>query len=249
MKPLTLLIDADIVVYRAAEVHQRVVDWGDGVVSVSTDPIEEAILTMQHEVDEYMTHLHATRLVWCLSDDTNFRKTILPTYKANRKVKPVLVAPLKEWVKANTKCYVKPTLEGDDVMGILATHPRLLPGPKLIVSIDKDMKTIPATIYNPGHDTLTVVSPEEADYWHMFQTLVGDPTDNFKGCPGIGKVRAAAILDDMKFDTSWQCVVSAFGAKGLTEEDALVQARVARILRHTDYDYKLKEPILWQPPT
>ncbi len=30
-------------------------------------------------------------------------------------------------------------------------------------------------------------------------------------------------------------------------EDALQTARVARILRHTDYNFKTKEPILWQP--
>jgi hypothetical protein len=29
---------------------------------------------------------------------------------------------------------------------------------------------------------------------------------------------------------------------------ALVWARVARIRRHTDYNFKTKEPILWTPP-
>ena len=31
--------------------------------------------------------------------------------------------------------------------------------------------------------------------------------------------------------------------------DALVQARVARILRNTDFNFKTKEPTLWTPPS
>jgi DNA polymerase-1 len=43
--------------------------------------------------------------------------------------------------------------------------------------------------------------------------------------------------------------VEAYAKKNLTADDALVQARVARILRHTDYNFKTKEPILWTPPS
>jgi len=41
--------------------------------------------------------------------------------------------------------------------------------------------------------------------------------------------------------------VAAFESRGLTEEDALIQARVARILRADDYDFKESQPILWSP--
>ena len=33
----------------------------------------------------------------------------------------------------------------------------------------------------------------------------------------------------------------------MTEEDALINARLARILTTNDYDHERKEPILWQP--
>jgi DNA polymerase-1 len=42
-------------------------------------------------------------------------------------------------------------------------------------------------------------------------------------------------------------VVSLYAKAGLTEADALRQARLARILRWTDWDNKKKEPILWTP--
>ena len=33
----------------------------------------------------------------------------------------------------------------------------------------------------------------------------------------------------------------------MTEEDALINARLARILTTDDYDHDKREPILWQP--
>ena len=69
---------------------------------------------------------------------------------------------------------------------------------------------------------------------------MGDRADNYAGCPGVGDVTARKLLEK---DCSWDTVVSAFEKVGLSEEDALVQARVARILRNTDY--KGTQVILW----
>ena len=41
--------------------------------------------------------------------------------------------------------------------------------------------------------------------------------------------------------------MSLFVKAGLDEEAALVQARVSRILRASDFDFKAKQPILWKP--
>tara|TARA_R100000700_G_C3130555_1_gene115965 strand:- start:592 stop:885 length:294 start_codon:yes stop_codon:yes gene_type:complete len=82
-----------------------------------------------------------------------------------------------------------------------------------------------------------------ANYMHLYQTLVGDATDNYKGCPGVGPKKATEILEE----PTWDSVVKAFEKAGLTEEDALVQARVARILRADDYNFHKEEVILWQP--
>ena len=45
----------------------------------------------------------------------------------------------------------------------------------------------------------------------------------------------------------WQSVIDAYKSKGYTEEDALRNARMARILRAEDYDFKNKEVKLWKP--
>ena len=76
------------------------------------------------------------------------------------------------------------------------------------------------------------------------QTLTGDPTDGYKGCPTIGAKRAEAILGSRP---AWSLVEAAFIKQGLTREDALLQARMARILRWSDWDQEKREPILWEP--
>jgi DNA polymerase-1 len=80
----------------------------------------------------------------------------------------------------------------------------------------------------------------------MFQTLVGDTSDGYKGCPGVGKVKAEKLLagNDKLY---WEIVRATFEKAGLTEQDALTQARLARILRFSDWDNEKKEPILWSP--
>ena len=89
------------------------------------------------------------------------------------------------------------------------------------------------------------ITPEEGAKWHLIQTLAGDQTDGYSGVPGIGVKRAETLFD--KEGYSWQTVLKAFNDKGLTDADALLNARLARILTLDDYDTKRQEPILWTP--
>jgi DNA polymerase-1 len=160
--------------------------------------------------------------------------------------------PLKHYVTENYNTYQRPDIEGDDILGILATSPVIVKGDKTIVSLDKDMRTIPCT-YCDMRDPITevTVTEDEANYHHMLQTLTGDTADGYPGCPGIGPVSAAKLLDgtEKTYAAMWSIVVKAYEKKGLSEETALVQAQMARICRRDDYDFKRKEVILWTPPT
>jgi hypothetical protein len=69
---------------------------------------------------------------------------------------------------------------------------------------------------------------------------------NHPGCPGIGVKRAADLLD--KHDFHWEAVCQAYREKGLSDDDALLNARLAKILQYENYDFRLGQPILWQPP-
>jgi len=89
------------------------------------------------------------------------------------------------------------------------------------------------------------VNKDEGEKWHLIQTLSGDQTDGYGGVPGIGVKRAEALFEESGY--SWKTVVKAFKDKDLSEEDALVNARLARILTVDDYDFKTRAPILWDP--
>lgn len=83
----------------------------------------------------------------------------------------------------------------------------------------------------------------------MYQTLVGDTVDGYSGCKGIGDKTARKILGEVgehSLSEMWQAVINTYKSKGYTEDDALLNARMARILRAEDYDFKNKEVKLWQ---
>lgn len=250
-KPLLILVDADMFAYQACASVENEIDWGNDIwtlhadlsdakgkfIDKLSDAIEKALGYLQHNGDY--------KVIFCLSDRDNFRKRILPTYKANRagKRKPVCYRGLVAWICETYESCIKPELEADDCIGILATL-KANKGHTIIISGDKDMRCIPCHFYDYGRDEFATISEAQADYWHMYQTLIGDATDGYSGCPAIGAKTAEKILTE---DASWANVEAQFLRKGLTVEEALVQARVARILRASDYDFKSKEVITWTP--
>ena len=133
------------------------------------------------------------------------------------------------------------------MLGILATSNKPIKGDKIVCSIDKDFKTIPGKHYNFKSDQFFEITEDQADYWHMMQTLTGDSTDGYSGCPGCGPKTAEKILTPLVSTEYWAAVCKAYEAAGLSSEEALVQARVARICRASDYDFKKKQVKLWSP--
>lgn len=176
----------------------------------------------------------------CFSDKVNFRKLLTPTYKSNRVTrKPMGFLAFRQQIEEMYPSIVKPTLEADDVLGILATKPG---NDAIIVSGDKDLMQVPGKHLKDGK--IVTVTKEEGDLFHLRQTLTGDQVDGYAGCPGIGPKTAEKVLD---CEDRWAAIVQAYEKKGLTEADALLQARLARILRWEDWDNDNQKVILWEP--
>lgn len=246
------LIDVDTLVYQIAYAAEPAeVDWGDGGVSLLGGDLETSKRLLDQAIGNICADLMGAEPIICLTDSENFRKAIYPRYKAHRTApKPTQMGALREHLHATYRAFQRPGLEADDVCGILATSgDRFLKGEKIIVSIDKDLQTVPGRLFNPDKPERGVreISLAEADYWFYWQTLCGDTADGFPGCPGVGPKRAEAILGGPG-KASWAKVLKAFTDRKLTMEDALTQARLARILRAEDYDFITKKPVLWTPP-
>lgn len=246
----TLLIDGDIYVYQAAVCHEYVTQWDPWLWTRHAD-FQPAAAQLDELIDTVVEELEADDCIIALSDDTNFRRELYPdVYKFKRQAtpKPVIYQPLRSYLHETRTVFQRARLEGDDVLGILATHPKLVAGRKIIVSIDKDFNTIPCEWYRPG-DGLLRTSLRQADHYHMRQTLMGDTVDGYKGCPGVGSITAEKMLGTMgTYEEMWPVVLGAFEKKKLGVEVAMMNARLARILRAEDYDISTKEIKLWDPP-
>ena len=239
-----LLIDSDFLAYKAAQACEIGIDFGNDVI-ISQSQFSDVLRVFENELGKVTKAMMNDDFVLYFSSTNNFRKKIFPDYKGHRmKRKPLGYRRLINHCKENYKFCILPTLEADDAIGIDAT--RFADPENIVVSPDKDMKQIPSNLWNLSDDVVEI-TVEDGDRWHLIQTLSGDPTDGYSGCPGIGVKRATELLD--KNENQWEAVCKAFRDRGLSDDDALLNARLAKILRQEDYDLTNSQPILWNPKT
>ena len=237
---MNILIDADFIVYKCCAACETEIDYGEDVIFVTSN-FSDAYKAVTNEISKITSNFGGfAEPILFFSDSKNFRKKISPDYKGHRnRKKPCGYKRVISNLKIQYNVIIMKELEADDAMGIYATaHPG-----NVIVSPDKDMRQIPGKLYNL--ETTQDITAEEGTQWHYIQTLAGDQTDGYSGVPGIGVKRAETLFN--KEGYSWTTVVKAFKDKGLTEDDALLNARLARILTIEDYDTERQEPRLWTP--
>ena len=243
---MTLLIDADWLIYSSCCSCEQDVKWDDHLHTLHCDErdIHEMI---DSRIEYYQTIADdKTDVVMCFTEYPTFRHEIFPDYKANRKNKrkPLALYAMIEQISQRYESVSYTGLEGDDVLGLLATSKRY--SNPIVVSPDKDMRTVPCTLI--AGDDMELITKKKADRHWMTQALSGDTTDNFKGLIGCGPVTADKILGDAKtLPDMWNKVVKAYEKKKQTFTDALLTARLSRILREGDFNYKTKEVELWTP--
>lgn len=255
-KKLTLVFDGDILAYRAASSVQRDLDWGDGLYTCHAF-LEDAVGVFENLLESILQNIKSSGyqyndFIIALSGRENFRKQVLDTYKANRANtrKPTCYQGLIEYIENKYTCIRENTIEADDLIGIITTRDDKLTE-YIIVSMDKDFKTIPTTYYNFKTNTYHKGNKSTSTYWHVYQTLLGDLTDGYSGCPSYGKVSVTRFLDKHKAlseEDLWKAVIEVFESKGLSKEDCLVQARLAFILQDGYYNFETKQVKLWNFP-
>lgn len=210
------LIDADIVAFRAAAVSEN-------------DPHEGAVLdridwTMQMILDHIQTNQYRA----FLTGSTNFRKWLDPTYKANRKDKPLpkYLNPAREHLVSKWKASISIDCEADDMMGIAQCSMKH-EDDSVICSIDKDLLQIPGHHWNFVNGKSWDISKTSGFYNFMIQMAMGDVSDNVKGLPGIGLKRAPRLVDVLGTEDDWVRIVS--------EE----------YKKHPELDFELNWKLLW----
>lgn len=237
----TVLIDADILAFQVATAAEQPTQFDDDLWVLWADG-KEAIRSVNDGLAAIMAMTGAADYKLCLTGKNNFRYRVSDTYKSNRsgKRKPMILGYLRDYMLDKLDAVQFDTLEGDDVIGILATGE--YKDDHIIYSADKDLKTITGLHYDDG--LYTFIEPWEATRYFYSQVLTGDTTDGYKGCPSVGPVKADRILEA---DCSWEAVVNTYEKAGLTEQDAIIQARQAYILQSKDWVNN--KVVLWNPPT
>jgi DNA polymerase-1 len=238
--PRTALIDGDIIAYRAAA-------WAHG----NQGDLHDVIERVEADVHDWQARAFCNKAIITLScsRDDNYRRDHYPLYKAHRTGDPpAMLNEAKSAIRNMALTVTMKRLEADDIMGILATGTKVVN--PVVITIDKDLRGVPGWHFNPDKEDFPVfVSEEAADNLFYTQWLTGDATDGFGGIKGCGpakatKLLAAARADEVSLD--WACL-DAYEAKGYSVEDALAQARCARILRLSDYNLEDKVVIPWTP--
>lgn len=234
-------VDGDILAFKASSAVQKDIDWGDGLwtchaeVDDAWDYFTDMLIAIDEKLNKHFVGEEIT-YVFCFSDEDNFRKSYNPDYKSNRRSnrKPCCYKGLVDKIKETYISHTVKYLEADDVVGIYCTSP-VYKDICVAVSMDKDFKTIPGYFYDFGNDVLHSITEKDSKKWLCYQTLVGDVTDGYKGCPTYGPVKANKLLNGHPDSEWWSEVLKAFKSQGLTEEDAIREATMARILHYEDY--------------
>lgn len=234
---VTAYVDGDAYAFKSSVAVEKATYWGEGLWTLHSDindakSVFDQMVYEIREAYEEKTGNIIEDLIFCFSDKDNFRKTLNADYKGNRaKVrKPIVYVPLVEMIKEEYSCISYPTLEADDVMGIMATKDDGLN--KVIISVDKDFNTIPCTFFDTARGEIIHNTKETSFKNLMAQTLTGDITDGYKGAKGVGKVSAKKILDGVELDKMWDKVIKKFES----EEEAILNLRMAFILRDGFYN-------------
>jgi DNA polymerase-1 len=202
--PKTLyLIDGHAQIYRAYYAPFGNLSAPSGEPTRATHVFWQMLLNLVR--DRRPDHL---AMAMDVSDETVFRKSIYPEYKAHREPPPEDLPVQAERIIAMLETLGlpilrAPTFEADD---IIATLVRRHAGPDLhvyLVSKDKDLEQLLSahvSMYDPARDE--VITPQtllETKGWPPEQAieaqiLTGDSVDNVPGVPGIGPKTAAKLL-------------------------------------------------------
>lgn len=245
----TLLIDGDVLAFDGAFAGQEAIQWQEDLWTLHGDSAKGKT-HISNRISEIQETLNADSTIIAFTHKQNFRKVLNPDYKSNRKGKfrPLLIQPLKEWMAETWESYCWDWLEADDVLSILATERPNRKDKRIIVSIDKDFNGVPCDWYNYRKKELNKDEELDADRFHLIQTIAGDAVDGYNGIPRFGPKTAEKHLD--KFGYSWETVVRLYESKGLSEDVALMNAWMARLLRKDEYNLKQKcIESLWLPDT
>lgn len=162
---------------------------------VEVEPKSHAYQNLNQMVNKILSLADTEFYRVYLTGTGNFREEVatMHEYKGNRDKfhKPVYYQDLIKFLIEYHNAVIVEGIEADDALGIMQCGAR---EETWIATKDKDLRMIPGNHIDMNTWETFHVTPEAGIRFFYHQLLTGDPTDNIKGVPGIGEIRASRIL-------------------------------------------------------
>lgn len=239
-----ILIDGDYFLYRYGYPVEKTIKLGDKEVKLAEAGV--SVHLIRNKIKHYMKLLKANDYLIVLSGSNNWRYSVYPSYKSNRKSTkpPVGIKESKALLEKDFKCLKVDGLEADDVISLLVNGAESVCGVELpkasgiVVSPDKDFFGIPGIrlFHCTGNRLFPEVSKAQATCFWLAQAIMGDAVDGYSGFPGWGPRSVQTLLKRLGSGTVGEALESAREKLSREIDDEYVhqQAAVARMLRPED---------------
>ena len=228
MKPTNKIIgivDGDVLIYRAC--NKSIKDNLN--VEKTFDEIYEEVKD-NTACDQYSLHI---------SGGGNFRKQIeqdFLKYKGKRREKPENYIACRDYVIKKYKPTMVKNYEADDTASVEAFKYIKNGQLYMLITLDKDWKTIGGLFYNLLYNNLSAVSKNEGiEFFHQ-QLLTGDAVDNVPGIEGIGPVKAKKLLKNKSLNEQFESIIRAY--KKHYPEDGISRLNVMGTMLFLIKDFK-----------
>jgi len=208
MSKIIYLLDASMYIYRSYHAIPH--------LTTSTGQPTNAVYGFITTLNKILREKQPEYMVLAFdSKEPSFRREMFPEYKANRAPMPEDLIQQQDYFRRaaealNLAQVEMPGLEADDLIATLADQALKQGFEVVIIGADKDyyqLLTDKVAMYDPNPKKESYMSVEilaerlglsPAQFLEA-QGLMGDPSDNFKGVPGVGEKTAVKLIQE--YDT------------------------------------------------
>ena len=165
--------------------------------------LEEAISSVNSYLQSLLNNAQIEEFHLFFTLGKNFRFTIYPEYKANRKnnEKPPFFNEVRDYLIKEYNGIYDNNYEADDLLNVYKNKYIEDRVSYIVISTDKDINNLFGVNYDIKNNSVRLVTQDYADRYFWKSMICGDVADNIKAIPGKGPAFAEKLflnIDDVE---------------------------------------------------